>query len=153
MEENYKEYVKKYISAYENLSINNLDTLENKFTNDVKFEDPFNRVNGKEAVITIFSEMFEKIDNPKFQILELSYAQNFDQKLTVYLKWILNGSLKKNKKSFAIKGVSEVKFNDQGKVVKHIDYWDSMTQLIIHLPYVGSLVKAFLKSVFKFNNI
>ena len=153
MEENYKEYVKKYISAYENLSINNLDTLKNKFTNDVKFEDPFNKVNGKEAVIKIFSEMFEKIDNPKFQILELSYAQNFDQKLTVYLKWILNGSLKKNKKSFAIKGVSEVKFNDQGKVVKHIDYWDSMTQLIVHLPYVGGLVKTFLKGIFKFNNI
>ena len=116
-------------------------------------EDPFNKVNGKEAVIKIFSEMFEKMDNPKFQILELSYAQNFDKKLTVYLKWILNGKFKRNKKSFAIKGVSEVKFNDQGKVVKHIDYWDSMTQLIIHLPYVGSLVKAFLKSVFKFNNI
>ena len=97
--------------------------------------------------------MFEKIDNPKFQILELSYAQNFDKKLTVYVKWILNGKFKRNKKSFAIKGVSEVKFNDQGKVLKQIDYWDSMTQLIIHLPYVGSLVKTFLKSVFKFNNI
>ena len=153
MDENSKEYVKKYISAYESLSINNLDTLKNTFTNDIEFEDPFNKVNGKEAVIKIFSEMFEKIDKPKIQILELSYAQNFEQKLTVYLKWILNGKFKRNNKSFAIRGVSEVKFNDQCKVVKHIDYWDSMTQLIIHLPYVGSLVKAFLKSVFKFNNI
>ena len=118
MEENNKEFVKKYISAYESLSINNLDTLKNTFTNDIEFEDPFNKVNGKEAVIKIFSEMFEKIDNPKFQILELSYAQNFDQKLTIYLKWILNGKFKRNKKSFAIKGVSEVRFNDQGKVVK-----------------------------------
>ena len=153
MEENNKEFVKKYISAYESLSINNLDKLKNTFTNDIEFEDPFNKVNGKEAVIKIFSEMFEKIDNPKFQILELSYAQNFDKKLTVYLKWILNGKFKRNKKSFAIKGVSEVKFNDQGKVEKHIDYWDSMTQLIVHLPYVGSLVKTFLKGIFKFNNI
>ena len=153
MEKNYKKYVTKYISVYESLSINNLNTLENTFTNDIEFEDPFNKVNGKEAVIKIFSEMFEKIDNPKFQILELSYAQNFDKKLTVYLKWILNGKFKRNKKSFAIKGVSEVKFNEQGKVVKHIDYWDSMTQLIVHLPYVGSLVKTFLKGFFKFNNI
>ena len=153
MEENNKEFVKKYISAYESLSINNLDTLKNTFTNDIEFEDPFNKVNGKEEVIKIFSEMFEKIDNPKFQILELSYAQNFDKKLTVYLKWILNGKFKRNKKSFAIKGVSEVKFNAQGKVVKHIDYWDSMTQLIVHLPYLGSLVKTFLKGIFKFNNI
>ena len=153
MEENNREYVKKYISAYESLSINNLDTLKNTFANDIVFEDPFNKVYGKEAVIKIFSEMFKKIDNPNFQILELSYAQNFDQKLIVYLKWILNGKFKRNKKSFAIKGVSEVKFNDQGKVVKHIDYWDSMTQLIIHLPYVGRLVKTFLKSIFKFNNI
>ena len=153
MEENNKEFVKKYISAYESLSINNLDTLKNTFTNDIEFEDPFNKVNGKEEVIKIFSEMFEKIDNPKFQILELSYAQNFDKKLTIYLKWILNGKFKRNKKSFAIKGVSEVKFNGQGKVVKHIDYWDSMTQLIVHLPYVGSFVKTFLKGIFKFNNI
>ena len=110
MEENNKEFVKKYISAYESLSINNLDTLKNTFTNDIEFEDPFNKVNGKEAVIKIFTDMFEKIDNPKFQILELSYAQNFDKKLTVYLKWILNGKFKRNKKNFAIKGVSEVKF-------------------------------------------
>ena len=60
MKENNKEYVKKYISAYESLSINNLDTLKNTFTNDIEFEDPFNKVNGKEAVIKIFSEMFEK---------------------------------------------------------------------------------------------
>ena len=153
MEENYKEYVKKYITAYESLSVNNLDNLKNTFTNDIEFEDPFNKVNGKEAVIKIFTEMFEKIDNPKFQILELSYAQNFEKKLTVYLKWILNGKFKRNKKSFAIKGVSEVKFNHQGKVVRHIDYWDSITQLIVHLPYVGSLVKTFLKVIFKFNNI
>ena len=123
MEENNKEFVKKYISAYESLSINNLDTLKNTFTNDIEFEDPFNKVNGKEAVIKIFSEMFEKIDNPKFQILELSYTQNFDKKLTVYLKWILNGKFKRNKKSFAIKGVSEVKFNDQGKVMKGPNYF------------------------------
>ena len=55
MEENNKEFVKKYISAYESLSINNLDTLKNRFTNDIEFEDPFNKVNGKEAVIKIFS--------------------------------------------------------------------------------------------------
>ena len=42
------------------LSINNLDTLKNTFTNDIEFEDLFNKVNGKEAVIKIFSEMFEK---------------------------------------------------------------------------------------------
>ncbi len=153
MEKNYKKYVTKYISVYESLSINNLNTLENTFTNDIEFEDPFNKATGKEAVIKIFSEMFEKIDNPKFQILEISYAQNFDEKLNVYLKWILNGEFKRNKKSFSIKGVSEVKFNDEGKVVKHIDYWDSMTQLIVHLPYVGSFVKTFLKGIFKFNNI
>ena len=153
MEENYKKYVEKYISVYESLSIYNLDALKDTFTNEVEFEDPFNKVTGKEAVIKIFSEMFEKIDNPKFQISDLSYAQNFDEKLTVYLKWILYGKFKQNKKSFSIKGVSEVKFNKQGKVVKHIDYWDSMTQLIVHLPYVGNLFKYFLKGLFKFNNI
>ena len=145
MEEYNKESVKKYISAYESLSINNLDALKNTFTNDIVFEDPFNKVNGKEAVIKIFSEMFEKIDNPKFQILELSYAQNFDKKLTVYLKWILNGKFKRNKKSFAVKGVSEVKFNDQGKVVKHIDYWDSGRNFYSHLPLIGSIFKGIHK--------
>ena len=103
MEENNKEFVKKYISAYESLSINNLDTLKNTFTNDIEFEDPFNKVNGKEAVIKIFSEMFEKIDNPKFQILELSYCSKILIKKTVYLKWFLNGKFKRNKKSLLLK--------------------------------------------------
>ena len=148
-----KNKIENYVKLFESLNLENLNKFDNLLDKNIYFEDPFNKVNGKEAVIKIFSEMFKKIDNPKFQILELSYAQNFDKKLTVYLKWILNGKFKRNKKSFAIKGVSEVKFNDQGKVVKHIDYWDSITQLIIHLPYVGRLVKVFLKSIFKFNNI
>ena len=50
MEENNKEFVKKYISAYESLSINNLDNLKTHLPMINEFEDPFNKVNGKEEL-------------------------------------------------------------------------------------------------------
>ena len=59
----------------------------------------------------------------------------------------------KTHKKISIKGMTEVRFDIQGKVIYHIDYWDSLTQLIIELPYIGKFIKKILKIVFKFNNI
>ena len=62
--------------------------------------------------------------------------------LTVYL--ILH-KFKKNHKSFSIDGMSEIKFDKSGKVLNHIDHWDSLSQLIIKLPNLGIVVRLILK--------
>lgn len=39
-------------------------------------------------------------------------------------------------------GISHLRFNDQGQVVLHQDYWDSASALYAHLPLVGTVIRA-----------
>ena len=39
-------------------------------------------------------------------------------------------------------GISHLRFNDEGQVVVHQDYWDSASALYAHLPLVGTVIRA-----------
>ena len=92
MEENNKEYVKKYISAYESLSINNLDTLKNIFTNDIVFEDPFNKVNSfgidYASTLSIWRNQFNK-SWPR--IKKLGFDERFYRMWNLYFSYCEGG--------------------------------------------------------------
>ena len=117
------------------------------------FEDPFNKTIGKDNFIEIFREMFEKLESPFFIVTDYFISENSDNKYVGYLKWVLKGTFRNNKKKISITGMTEVSFDIKGKVIYHIDYWDSLTQLIVELPYIGKFIKKILKVIFKFNNI
>jgi hypothetical protein len=78
--------------------------------------------------------MYKQAKNPKFSIIDISVSDN-----TAYMKWnFLNGKLK-------IEGVSEIKFNDEGLVISHIDYWDSASQILIKIPILKYLIRYIMK--------
>ena len=97
--------------------------------------------------------MFKKLDSPFFKVTDYFISENTDNKHIGYLKWVLKGNFRNKNKKISITGMSEVSFDIQGKVIYHIDYWDSLTQLIVELPYIGKFIKKILKIFFKFNNI
>ena len=82
--------------------------------------------------------MFENVNEPKFTILD--YAQN---KSHVFLKWKMSfyafNSLQ------IIEGMSDITFNKEGKIVSHLDYWDSLNGLYVKLPFIGILYKISLR--------
>jgi hypothetical protein len=41
--------------------------------------------------------------------------------------------------------MSEIHFNDDGLVTKHIDHWDSASQLLQTLPYIGWITRRILR--------
>ena len=55
-------FLENYISIFENLSEKNYHQLEKALTSDVIFEDPFNKIKGKNNFIEIFKEMFKKLE-------------------------------------------------------------------------------------------
>ena len=69
------------------------------------------------------------------------------------MKWVLTGNLKNNNKKISIKGMSEVSFDQNGNVKSHIDHWDSLTQIIIKLPYIGFFLDKMLRIFFKYKHI
>ena len=138
-------FLNNYKNIFEKMNENNLKSFDSIINENVNFEDPFNKINGKEKFISIFKNMFKKIENPRFFVLDLSVSDLRASEGIGYIRWTLKGNFKKKHKEFSIDGMSEVKFDESGKVLIHIDHWDSLTQLITKIPVVGNIVKLILK--------
>ena len=93
----------------------------------------------------IFFEIFNIIKNPKFVVSDYSVSIcNLDKRIG-YMSWNFSGEFKSNNKKFIISGMSEIQFDINGRILKHEDHWDSLSQLIFKLPKVGFIIKWFFK--------
>ena len=136
-----KKLIENYIKTFENLNIKNLNKLSEIFNDNIIFKDPFNTIKGKQLVIKIFEKMFYQLDKPKFKVSDYAFSKS--KKNIIYLRWELSAKFKNSSEFLNIEGMSEVGFNNLGKVISHIDYWDSLSQLLIKLPKVGFIINFF----------
>ena len=128
-----KKIINKYKNAFENLEVTNINSLLNLVDDNVVFEDPFNTIIGKENLRELFLEMFKKLQQPKFKVLNIFYKQNL-----AIIKW--NFSCKIFRKDICFDGLSEVTVNN-GKIKKHLDFWDSGKNLYTQVPILGRIFK------------
>ena len=138
-------YLVVYKNIFENLSIDGLSSLKNILSEEIIFIDPFNNVKGQNKFIMIFFEMFNKVKNPKFFVSDYSISVCSLDKKIGYMNWEFSGEFKSNNKKFKIRGMSEIHFDDSGKVLRHEDHWDSLSQLIYKLPRIGFIIKWLFK--------
>ena len=57
-----------------------------------------------------------------------------------YLRWDFTFRPRPGAAPWHIDGVSEVHFDDSGRITAHLDHWDSGAQLYGKLPVVGWLI-------------
>ena len=133
-----------YISLFSKLTPDNIKDFDDLISQEIIFVDPFNNVRGIVAFKNIFYHMFEKVKDPKFIVLD--YAINEKR---VFLKWKMTFVAFKSLQT--IEGMSELLLNDDGKVISHVDYWDSLKGLFIKIPFIGYFYK-FSLHMFKIKN-
>jgi steroid Delta-isomerase len=111
------------------------------YTQDAYFKDPFNEVTSLDDIQRIFRHMFVALNDVKFNVTE-----TIAQESGVVLIWDFTFRIKKYKPEILqrIRGVSHIRFNPEGKVNYHRDYWDAAEELYEKLPLVGALMR-FLK--------
>ena len=128
-----KKIINKYKNAFENLEVKNINSLLNLVDDNVVFEDPFNTIIGKDNLRELFLEMFKKLQQPKFKVLNIFYKQNL-----AIIKW--NFSCKIFRKDICFDGLSEITVNN-GKIKKHLDFWDSGKNFYTQVPILGRIFK------------
>ena len=139
-----KNYINNYINLFSNLNKENIKKFDDLVVKDVIFIDPFNNIKGLDNFKNIFYHMFDTVEEPKFDIVD--YAQNKDH---IFLKWKM--TFYAFKASQTIEGMSDITLNKEGKVISHLDYWDSLNGIFIKLPFLGFLYKISLR-MFKIKN-
>ena len=107
-----REAAARVVEFFETLSPASLDQLGALYTPQAYFKDPFNEVSTLADIRQIFSHMYEALAQPHF---------------------VVTGK--------TVRGGSHLKFNAQGRVEFHRDYWDAAEELYEKLPVVGGLMR------------
>ena len=127
------------IKFYHDLSPESVTRFAEFYSADAYFKDPFNEVRGVPAIQRIFTHMFRQVAEPHFIVTE----QVADAHGAV-LVWELTYRVQLWGRGQAqiMRGVSHLKFDADGKVNFHRDYWDTAEELYMKVPLIGSLMRS-----------
>jgi limonene-1,2-epoxide hydrolase len=128
-----------YVAACETMNAGSAEDFLTLMTDDVTFSDPFNRVQGKAAVRDVYDHMFRTLGDVRFHIHRA--AMDGD---TLLMAWTFSAR-QAAMGHFSFEGASEVRFNTEGLVTAHADYWDSSSEILAKLPVLGLGFRGFLK--------
>lgn len=108
------------------------------YAEQATFRDPFNDLRGIDRIRHVFADMFVRLDQPRFTILE-----TIEQSHGALLIWNFDFRFRSLKPNLTrrIHGTSHVRFGPDGRVVYHRDYWDAAGELYENLPVVGGLMR------------
>jgi steroid Delta-isomerase len=132
------------VRYFETLSEASVDRLGEHYAADAWFKDPFNEVRGIPAIARIFRHMFVQVDAPRFVVTGrvvdahgamLAWEFHFRART-----WGMRGAQ-------CIRGVSHLRFDADGKVDYHRDYWDAAEELYSRLPLLGALLRGLRRRI------
>jgi steroid Delta-isomerase len=127
--------IDRYARFYETMTLDALRDIETVAAPNVRFKDPFNDVTGPAAMAACLA-MAYRHGTPRFEVLDRAASERAG-----YLLWRYTstpqGAVQPN---WVIEGMSELRFAEDGRVVEHIDHWDSGEQFYRHLPLIGWLI-------------
>ena len=126
------------VGFFETLTPQRLEHFPEFYAADAWFKDPFNEVRGVGAIQRIFSHMFGQVDEPRFVVSE-QVADAHGAVLIWTFHYRSRGASKAEE--HVIRGVSHLKFDSDGKVAFHRDYWDTGEELYMKIPLLGGLMR------------
>jgi SnoaL-like polyketide cyclase. len=124
---------------YEGLSAESVARFPEFYAEDAAFKDPFNEVRGVAAIQRIFAHLFRQVGEVRFVVRERVVADN-GAMLVWEMHFRLNGMPARGQAQ-VIHGASHLRFDGEGKVVWHRDYWDAAEELYAKLPAIGWLMR------------
>lgn len=119
---------------YATLTPQTLAFAERYYAADARFRDPFNDVQGIQAITAIFEHMFASTEQPRFVIVDCIV-----QGQQAFATWTFSFGLRGQ--TYQIEGGSHLRFDAQGRVTHHRDYWDAAEELLQKLPVVGGPIR------------
>lgn len=134
---NYEKYAQNYALFFENLNKDmKIDEYALIFDEKIYFEDPFQKTYDLKSLYKIYVHMYESLHEPRFLVKEIVTSNNI-----AYLQWSFIFKTSKASTIDDFTGVSRIEFNEKGKVVSHIDYWDSSSNVYEKVPILKNVLR------------
>lgn len=128
-----------YADYFATLTPGSIPTIRDMAIDGLRFKDPFNDFVGLDRMVAMLTHMFETATEPEFVIRDVAVAGNI-----AFISWDFTCRTRGlHQLPIVLTGVSELRFDDQGRLVEHIDHWDAASQLFARLPLFGGLFRWF----------
>ncbi len=130
--------VQRFVTFFENLSPADVALLGQLYGQQARFVDPFNDVQGVDAIAKIFRHMFASLHDPRFEV-----TNHLEQGQQCFLTWDFHFRFKRFRQDTqqTIQGGTHLVFGADGLVDLHRDYWDAAQELYEKLPLLGGLMR------------
>jgi steroid Delta-isomerase len=129
--------VQRIVTLFETLTPADVKRLPHHYASNARFKDPFNDVHGVPEIERVFAHMFDALHEPRFVVHE-AIVQG-DQ---CFLTWDFLFRFKRYSDAVqTVHGGSHLRFDAEGLVCLHRDYWDAAEELYEKLPLVGAFMR------------
>ena len=134
----YVRATERVVHFFEHLTAQDVASLDQLYDAQARFKDPFNDVQGLEAIRGVFAHMFVALEAPRFVV-----TRHVLQGEHCFLTWEFHFRFRSFQREVpqCILGASHLVFSAEGLVTLHRDYWDAAEELYEKLPVVGRLMR------------
>lgn len=131
--------VENFVALFSNLNAPDLaEKVNTIYAEKIYFNDTLNTIRERGDMLNYLKHTATNLSNYEFKLSDHIVSGD-----NLYLRWTMDiefTAMGKDIKSQSI-GMTQLKFNSDGKVVMHQDFWDSVEAIYQHLPYIGYWVK------------
>ena len=117
-----------------------LARLGEVYSAEAWFKDPFNEVQGLDAVRGIFQHMYDSLNQPRFIV-----TTRVVQGSQCFLTWDFVFGLRGQTTEITVRGASHLWLapgtDGRWRIERHRDYWDVAEELYEKLPLLGALMR------------
>lgn len=132
-------FLHRFAEEFARLDASNLDRLAELYSSNVHFTDPLHEVCGLAELQRYFSELYANVEHLHFEFIghdEVCEGQG-------YLRWVMSYRHPRLNRGglISLEGCSMLRWNDEGKVERHRDYFDAGALLYQHVPLLGGAIR------------
>lgn len=110
------------------------------YADDVYFNDTLKAVEGRAALSHYLRDSAEAVEECRVEIHETTRTAN-DEHLVRWSMMIRFRKFRRGVDTWTV-GMSHLRFDADGRVVYHQDYWNAADGLFQHIPVLGTLINA-----------
>lgn len=112
--------------------------IRQTYAKDFYFNDTFRILDNIEELIPYMIETAAMVKSTTVEILDTAQSGS-----DYYIRWVMVMEFDAKRKDIYSKsiGMTQLRFNQKGKIVFHQDFWDSAEGFYQHLPYIGYFIR------------
>ncbi|AUZ84383.1 hypothetical protein CDW43_07225 [Methylophaga nitratireducenticrescens] len=112
--------------------------VHENYTEQLYFNDTFRTITDRNELVDYLQQTGQQVDWLEAQVQDVARGEH-----DFYVRWIMRLQftvMGKQVNSESI-GISQLRFNKQGQIIFHQDFWDGVDGFYQHLPIIGYLLR------------